>query len=159
MRNNIWISYKSSTFLKIWHIKFSLIDFRDFAWSVRDRLLILVNLPQPLQFCLSRPEKYHSGFLIAIMYQTHLGIDSEQSSQQKTSSFSRSCFRLLRARYPTQMITNRMGIRQASTMPLVMPAWRELYSCWPAICIIKYIVHYATLNVREKDNRIIVTIF
>ncbi|KYN36513.1 hypothetical protein ALC56_09136 [Trachymyrmex septentrionalis] len=40
----------------------------------------------------------------------------------KTSSFSRSCFRLLRARYPTQMITNRMGIRQASTMPLVMPA-------------------------------------
>ncbi|KYQ54686.1 hypothetical protein ALC60_06436 [Trachymyrmex zeteki] len=40
----------------------------------------------------------------------------------KISSFSRCSLRLLRARYPTQMIINRMGIRQASTMPLVMPA-------------------------------------
>ena len=60
-------------------IKFSLFNFRDFAWTVMDGLLILVNLPQPLQFCLPSPEKYHSG-IVAIMYKTHLGIDSEQDS-------------------------------------------------------------------------------
>ena len=73
----------------------------------------------------------------------------------KTFSFSRCCFRLLRARYPTQMITNRMGIRQVSTMPLVMSAWRELYFCWPAMCIIKYTVHYTIWTYKKKINYLI----
>ena len=54
-------------------------NFRDFAWTVMDGLLILVNLPQPLQFYLPSPEKYHSG-IVAIMYKTHIGIDNEQDS-------------------------------------------------------------------------------
>ncbi|KYM77001.1 hypothetical protein ALC53_12611 [Atta colombica] len=109
----------------------------------------LVDLPQPLQFCLPRPEKYHSG-LVAIIYKIHLRIDNEQVQYlAKTSSLSRCCFRLLRARYPTQMITNRMGIRQASTMPLKNGICTKFSGLWR---ISNFIFEFSTFKSIKIDR-------
>lgn len=150
MRNDTWVAYKSSTFLRIWYTKFPLIDLRGLAGRIRDGFILLADLPQSLQLRLPRSEINWYRFNRDHVWDTITELVVKWIRYlAKISSCSRCSLRLLRARYPMQMTINSMGIRQASTMPVVIPAWRELYSCWPAVCIRKHVVHYATQTYKE----------
>lgn len=48
----------------------------------------------------------------------------------------------------TKIIRSKTGIKQASTIPVVIPAWRESYSSWPVIFNIIYII-----NINKKNKK------